>query len=114
MTERTDLNDVPLLSKAEAIAEVRRWLEVERVDPEGIFSASGEGTIRYKDLMDHLERETPDGKLLLFAISRGRLIKRERQQGLRGLLEILPPPPSDRSPSSEPGEFPKRPGNPPG
>jgi hypothetical protein len=97
VTEHTDSQEVPLLSKAEAIAEVRRWLEVERVDPEGVFAASVNGTIRYKDLIDHLERETPDGRLLLFAISRGRLIKQERQQGLRALLDILPPPPSDRS-----------------
>lgn len=100
MRESPEGSEVPLLTKAEAIAEVRRWLEAERVDPEGVFAASAEGTIRYKDLIDHIDRETPDGRLLLFAISRGRLIKQERQQGLRRLLEILPPPPSDRSPSS--------------
>jgi len=100
MPEHTDANEIPLLSKAEAIGEVRRWLEVERVDPEGIFAASAEGTIRYKDLIDHIERETPDGTLLLFAISRGRLITQDRQQGLRGHLDILSQPPSDRSASS--------------
>jgi hypothetical protein len=34
--------DIPLLSKEEAIAEVRRWLDVEQVDPERIFSQMGE------------------------------------------------------------------------
>jgi hypothetical protein len=99
MTERTDESDVPLLSKEEAIAEVRRWLEVEQVDPERVFAGSAEGTIRYKDLIDHIQRETPDGKLLLFAISRGRLIKEERQQMMADFLQIAPPPPPKRSPS---------------
>ena len=94
MTDTTDQDEVPLLSKAEAIAEVRRWLEAERVDPEGVFAASAEGTIRYRDLIDHLERETPDGRLLRFAISRGRLLKRERQQAMRQFLQIAPKPPS--------------------
>jgi hypothetical protein len=98
MTQRTDENDFPLLSQEEAIAEVRRWLDVERVDPERIFTASAEGTIRYKDLIDHLERETPDGKLLRLAISRGRLIKQERQQVMASFLQIAtPPPPKDSS-----------------
>ncbi len=100
MTERRDENDVPLLSKEEAIAEVRRWLEVEQVDPERTFAASAESTIRYKDLIDHLERETPDGKLLRLAISRGRLIKEDRRQMLADILQIAPPPPPKRSSSS--------------
>jgi hypothetical protein len=100
MKGHTDSNEIPLLSKAEAVGEVRRWLEVEGVDPEGVFAASAEGTIHYKDLIDHIERETPDGKLLLLAISRGRLITQQRQQGLRALLDILPQSPSDPPASS--------------
>jgi hypothetical protein len=100
MTEHRDEDAFPLLSKEEAIAEVRRWLEEEQVDPERVFAASAEGTIHYQDLVDHLERETPDGKLLRFAISRGRLIKAERQQMQAGLLRIAPPPPPRRSSSS--------------
>jgi hypothetical protein len=99
MAERTDDSDFPLLSKEEAIAEVRRWLEVERVDPGRVFAVSAEGTICYGDLIDHLERETPDGKLLLVAISRGRLIKEDRQQMMADFLQIAPPPPPKRSPS---------------
>jgi hypothetical protein len=101
MTESTDRTEVPLLSKAEAIAEVRRWLEAERVDPEGIFTASAEGTIRYKDLIGHLERETPDGRLLLLAISRGRLITQERRAMGQRVLQIAPGP---ASPPDPPGE----------
>ena len=85
-------DEIPLLSKDEAIAEVRRWLEVEKVDPEKIFTAFGEATIRYKDLIQHLEHETPDGKLLLFAISRGRLMKKSRAQEMQSLLQIITPP----------------------
>ena len=49
-------DEISLLSKEEAIAEVRRWLEKDKVDPEKIFAASGETTIRYKDLIHHLSR----------------------------------------------------------
>ena len=91
-------DEVALLSKAEAIAEVRRWLEVEGVDPEKVFTAAGESTIRYKDLIPHLEQETPDGKLLLFAISRGRSMRAGRAAGARVLLDILPPPPKPETP----------------
>lgn len=70
------------------LAEVRRWLEVEKVDPETIFAASGEMMIRYKDLIHHLEHETPDGKLLLFAICRGRVMKRSGGQQAQALLQI--------------------------
>ena len=84
---------IPLLTKEEAIAEVRRWLEVEKVDPERIFAALGDTTVRYKDLIAHLEQETPDGKLLLFAISRGRLIKTTREREIQALLGIAIPPP---------------------
>lgn len=98
--EPKDQDEIPLLTKEEAIAEVRKWLEVEQVDPERIFAASGEATIRYKDLIFHLEQETPDGKLLLFAISRGRLIKQTRDQEFQALLRIAAPP-------SKPGEPPR-------
>ncbi len=92
-------DEIPILTKEEAIAEVRRWLEEEQVAPERIFAASGETTIRYKDLIHHLEQETPDGKLLLFAISRGRLMKRSRQQEMQRLHQIIAPPPEPAEPS---------------
>ena len=93
-------DEIPLLSKEEAIADVRRWLEAEKVDPEKIFAASGESTIRYKDLLHHLEQETPDGKLLLFAISRGRLMKRSREQEMQALPQIIGRPPKPDKPSA--------------
>jgi hypothetical protein len=95
----TEDHGIPLLTKEEAIAEVRRWLEEEKVDPEKIFAAFGETTIRYKDLLLHLERDTPDGKLLLFAISRGRLMKRSRAQEMQALLQIIGQPPKPGKPS---------------
>jgi len=85
----TSSDDIPLLSKNEAMAEVRRWLEEEQVDPEKIFAAFGETTIRYKDLLYHLEQETPDGRLLRLAISRGRLMKQSRRQEMETLLQII-------------------------
>lgn len=91
-------DEIRLLSKEEAIAEVRRWLEVERVDPERLFAAFGETTIRYKDLIHHLEQETPDGRLLLFAISRGRAMKSRLDQEMRALLQIIAPPPEPEKP----------------
>ncbi len=93
-------DEIPLVTKEEAIAEVRRWLEVEKVDPEKIFAVSGDTTIRYKDLIGHLVQETPDGKLLLFAISRGRLIKTARDREIQALLEIAVPPPKPGEPAS--------------
>jgi hypothetical protein len=84
-----DNDDIPLLSKAEAIAEVRRWLEEEKVDPERIFSQMGDQIVRYKDLIAHLEQETPDGKLLRFSISRGRFMKRDRDRQMQAVLQIL-------------------------
>jgi hypothetical protein len=81
--------EIPLVSKDEAIAEVRRWLEVEKVDPEGIFTAMGDQVVRYKDLVAHLERESPDGQLLRFAISRGRLMASERRRTQQALLQIV-------------------------
>ena len=92
-------DEIPLLSKEDAIAEVRRWLEKEKMDPERIFAASGETTIRYKDLLHHLEQETPDGKLLLFAISRGRLMKQSREQEMQAFLQIIAQPPKPEKPS---------------
>jgi len=85
-------DDIPVLSKNEAMAEVRRWLEEEQVDPEKIFAAFGETTIRYKDLLRHLEQDTPDGRLLRFAISRGRLMKQSRRQEMETLLQIISQP----------------------
>ncbi len=99
--EEQDQDEIPLLTKEEAIAAVRRWLEVEKTDPEKIFAAFGDTTIRYKDLIHHLEQETPDGKLVLFAISRGRLMKRSREQEMQALLQIIAAPPKpDRPPTS--------------
>ncbi len=93
-------DEIPLVTKEEAITEVRRWLEEEKVDAEKIFAASGETTIRYKDLLLHLEQDTPDGKLLLFAISRGRVMKRSREQEMQTLLQIIGQPPKPEKPSS--------------
>jgi hypothetical protein len=95
----TQDDEILLLTREEAIAEVRRWLEIEQVDPERIFAASGETTIRYKDLIHHLEQETPDGKLLLFAISRGRFMKKSREQEMQALLQIIAPPLKPERPS---------------
>ena len=82
--------EVALVSTDEAVAEVRRWLEVDRVDPERVFTASGDQVIRYKDLIRHLEEGTPDGELLRFAISRGRTMRRERGQPFQRLMQIGP------------------------
>ena len=49
--------EIPLVSTEEAMAEVRRWLEVEKIDPERIFTAMGDQVVRYRDLVAHLERE---------------------------------------------------------
>jgi len=91
-------DEIPLVTTDEAIAEVRRWLEVERVDPEGIFTALGETVIRYRDLIGLLEAGTPDGELLRFAISRGRLMPR-RPWSDSGLLQIASPPEQETSDS---------------
>jgi hypothetical protein len=90
--EPQDLDGIPLVSKEEAIAEVRRWLEMEKVDPERVFTQTGDQVIRYNDLVAHLEQDTPDGKLLRFAISRGRVMKSERGRTLQHLLHIAPSP----------------------
>jgi hypothetical protein len=90
--EPHDRDNIPLVTKEEAIAEVRRWLEVEKVDPERVFTQMGDQIIRYRDLVACLEQDTPDGKLLRFAISRGRVMKSERSRALQHLLQIAPPP----------------------
>jgi len=96
----TQDDEIPLLTREEAIAEVRRWLEIEQVDPERIFAASGDSVIRCKDLIHRLEDETPDGKLLLFAISRGRVMKKSREQEMERLLQIIAPPRKPEKPSA--------------
>lgn len=97
-----EVDGTPLVSKEEAIAQVRRWLEAEKVDPEAIFSATGEQVLRYKDLIAHLEQDTPDGRILRFAISRGRVMKGDRARSRSPLLEIAPsPPPPEPDESSE-------------
>ena len=100
LTDEHDGDEIPLVSKDEAIAEVRRWLEVEQVDPDGVFTETSGQLIRYKDLISHLEQETPDGKLLLFAISRGRLMKRTRGRQTQALLQITPAPPTPEEPAT--------------
>ena len=68
----------PLLTKEEAIAEVKRWIERYRIDQNQIFARIGELVIRYGDLIPHLEQETDEGRLLLRAISRGRVVRQQR------------------------------------
>jgi hypothetical protein len=85
-------DEVALLSTAEAIAEVRRWLEAEGVDPDTVFLATPESTIRYRDLIPHLEQETADGALIRFAISRGRSLGVDRRRSRGAPLQILPTP----------------------
>lgn len=68
----------PLLTKEEAIAEVKRWIERYKIDPNQIFARTGDLVIRYGDLIPHLERETDEGRLLLQAISRGRVVRQQR------------------------------------
>lgn len=80
----------PPITKEEAVAEVRRWLEVDKVDPEQIFAMSAGVTLRYRDLIDHLERETEEGRLLLQAIAKGRVIRKKRGGG-QSLLWPMPP-----------------------
>jgi hypothetical protein len=77
--------EVPLLTKEEAIAEVKRWIERYKIDPNQIFARTGEVIIRYGDLIPHLEQETDEGRLLLRAISRGRVVRQQR--GFPGSLD---------------------------
>ena len=68
----------PMLSKEEAIAEVKRWIELHKIDPNQIFARTGELVVRYGDLIPHLEQQTDQGRLLLLAISRGQVIRQQR------------------------------------
>jgi len=69
----------PLLTKDQAIAEVKRWIERYKIDPNQIFARTAELVVRYGDLIPHLEQETDEGRLLLRAISRGRVIRQQRE-----------------------------------
>lgn len=80
-TEREEV-EPPLLSKEEAIAEVKRWIERYKIDPDRIFARTGELVVRYGELIPHLEQETDEGRLILLAISRGRVIR--QQHGVSG------------------------------
>ena len=79
-TRPTDAQEAepPMLSKEEAIAEVKRWIERHKIDPSQIFARTGEVVVRYGDLIPHLEQETDEGRVLLRAISRGQVIRKER------------------------------------
>jgi hypothetical protein len=96
--ESSEQDDIPLVSVEEAIAEVRQWLEADGVDPEGVFTAMGDQVVRYKELEYHLRSGTPDGRLLRFAISRGRAMRAERRQATARLLQIGHPPAPPGSP----------------
>lgn len=89
MTEPFEFEEeMPLVSVEEAVAEVRRWLTVERVDPEQIFAMADARMIYYKDLIPLLEAGGEESRLIRFAISRGRAIRRTR--GAPGMLHITP------------------------
>ena len=100
--EPQDLDDIPQVTKEEAIAEVRRWLDVEKVDPDRIFTQMGDQVIRYGDLVARLEQDTRDGKLLRYAISRGRIMRTERSRALQHLLQIALPPAAEGKQPAEP------------
>lgn len=100
--EPQDLDDIPQVTKDEAIAEVRRWLDVEKIDPDRVFTQLGDQVIRYGDLVARLEQDTPDGRLLRFAISRGRVMKTERSRALQHLLQIALPPAAAGKQPAEP------------
>ncbi|HWQ69303.1 MAG TPA: hypothetical protein VN494_05005 [Patescibacteria group bacterium] len=74
----TEEGEPPLLTKEEAIAEVKRWIERYKIDQNQVFARIGEMVIRYGDLIPHLEQETDEGRLLLRAISRGRVVRQQR------------------------------------
>jgi hypothetical protein len=95
-------DEIELISTEDAVAEVRRWLEAEGVDPEGVFTAFGDRVIRYKDLIPLLQADADDAELLRFAISRGRAM---RPPGRRrsSLLQIPTAPPA-APPGAEEGE----------
>ena len=100
--EPQDLDDIPQVTKEEAIAEVRRWLDVEKVDPDRIFTQMGDQVIRYGDLVARLEQDTLDGKLLRYAISRGRIMKTDQSRALQHLLQIALPPAAEGKQPAEP------------
>lgn len=97
--ESESLDGIPLVSTEEAIAEVRRWLEIEKVDPERVFTQMGDQVIRYRDLIVCLERDTPDGRLLRFAIARGRLMRSERSRAPQQLVQIAQAPAAGGQPA---------------
>ncbi|MBZ0170713.1 hypothetical protein MELA_00606 [Candidatus Methylomirabilis lanthanidiphila] len=68
----------PLLTREEAIAEVKRWFERYKIDQNQIFARVGELVVHYGDLIPHLEQGTDTGQLLLRAISRGRVVRQQR------------------------------------
>lgn len=78
ITPNAEEGEPPLLTKDEAIAEVKRWIERYKIDQNQIFARIGELVIRYKDLIPHLEQETDEGRLLVQAISRGRVVRQSR------------------------------------
>ena len=71
---------------------MRRWLDVDGVDPERIFTATGDQIVRDRTSIAHLEQETPDGNLLRFAISRGRMMKTDRRRAQQALFQIASEP----------------------
>lgn len=72
-------DEPPLLSQEEAIAEVKRWMDRYKIDPNQIFARAGDLVVRYGDLIPHLEQGTHEGRLLIKAISRGRAIRGPRE-----------------------------------
>ncbi|MBZ0160864.1 MAG: hypothetical protein K8G79_12135 [bacterium] len=72
----------PLLTKEEAIAEVKRWIDRYQIDQNQVFARIGELVVRYGDLIPYLEQETDEGRLLLRAISRGRAIRQQQRTHL--------------------------------
>ncbi|WP_337288466.1 hypothetical protein [Candidatus Methylomirabilis sp.] len=72
----------PLLTKEEAIAEVKRWIDRYQIDQNQVFARIGELVVRYGDLIPYLEQETDEGRLLLRAISRGRVVRQQQRTRL--------------------------------
>ena len=83
-TTDSEQEEPPLLTKDEAIAEVKKWFERYKIDPNQIFARAGDQIVHYGDLIPHLEQETGEGRVLLRAISRGRVIRKQR--GFPGAL----------------------------
>ena len=72
-------SEPPLLTKEEAIVEVKRWFARYKINPDQIFARTGDQVVRYSDLIPLLEQDTDEGRLLLRAISRGRVSREQRQ-----------------------------------